>query len=242
MKTQELKRVGVGLGLADRSLGRGAPPQQAECLTGDRNLIVVSAVVQYRIVDAQAFLFRAADVPALVSDTAAAAIASVVSSKQVDNILTVERAAIQDDVRRMTQQALNRYGAGVQVTAVTLEGVAPPQEVAESFRDVAAAREDRERAVNDAQGYANRLLPQARGEARRALLDSQGYAEETVRKAQGDADRFLMEAARLAAGRSLTLRRLILETLEGVLPRLSKVVIDPKAQRGLDLGIIETAP
>jgi len=242
VKTQELKRVGVGVGLADRSLGRGAPPQQAECLTGDRNLIVASAVVQYRIADARAFLFSAADVPALVGDTAAAAIASAVSSKHVDNILTVERAAVQDEVHRMTQRVLNRYGAGVQVTAVTLEGVAPPQEVAESFRDVAAAREDRERAVNDAQGYANRLLPQARGEAQRVRLDSEAYAEEAVRKAQGDADRFNTEAARLAAGRSLTLRRLILETMEVVLPRLSKVVIDPKAQRGLDLGIIETAP
>jgi len=242
VRMQELKRVGVGVGLAERTLGRGATPQQAECLTGDRNLILVSAVVQYRVADARAYLFRAADVPALVGGAATACLSSVISSMKVDDILTVQRVAIQNDVLRAAQEALNRYGAGVQVTAVSLEGVTPPQEVAEAFRDVTSAREDRQRAINEAQGYANRLIPQARGEGQRLVLESQGYADEAAQKARGDADRFLQMAARLGDNRAITEKRLILETLEEVLPRLNKVVLDPGARRRLDLGILEGAP
>jgi len=239
VRTAELKRVTAGAGALDRSLGRAAAPQQAENLTGDRNLLVVSAVVQYRVADARAYLFQAADVPALVEDLAASALASILTAMKVDDILTVERVAIQNAVQQAAQAALDRHGAGVQVTAVTLQIAAPPPEVAEAFRDVTIAREDRQRAVNEAQGYANRLLPQARGEAQRILLEAQGYAEETATKARGDADRFRQVAARLTADRQVTARRLVLEMAEEVLPRLVKIILDPPARPGLDLGIIE---
>jgi membrane protease subunit HflK len=239
VRMAELKRVSVCADLTERTLGRGAAPQQAECLTGDRNLLTASAVVQYRVVDARAFLFRAADVPGATSGAATSALSSVIASMKVDDILTIERVAIQNTVMRATQETLNRYGLGVQVTAVTLEGVAPPQEVAEAFRDVTAAREDRARALNEAQGYANRLLPQARGEAQRTVLEAQGFADEVVQKARGDADRFLQVIVQLGANRALTEKRLILETMEEVLPRLNKVVLDHGTRQELDLGILE---
>lgn len=239
LKVFESQRVGVGVGLAERPLGRRAQPQEAECLTGDRNLLIITAVVQYRIRDPRAYLFRAADVPALVRNAAAAALASVTSAMVVDEVLTVQRAAVQDKVRAATQATLDRYGVGVQVLEVPLETVAPPQEVADAFRDVTSAREDRQRVINEAKGYRNRLLPQARGQARRLLTDAEAYSAEVVEKARGEADRFRRIAAECARNRELTARRLILETMEEVLPRLSVVVLDGAARQGLDLGLIE---
>lgn len=239
LKVFERKRAGVGMGLAERSLGRRAQPQERECLTGDRNLILVSAVVQYRIADPKAYLFNVADVPALVRCVASSALSSVVTSMNVDDVLTVQRLAIQDEVKRATQAALDRYGAGVEVTSVSLEGVAPPQEVAQAFRDVTAAREDSQRTINEAQGYANRIIPEARGEAHRVLLEAEAYRDEIIEKAGGDAQRFTKVAAGLADNRRLTERRLILETMERVLPRLKKIVLDDSAGGALDLGLIE---
>ena len=239
LKIFERKRAGVGMSLAERSLGRRAQPQERECLTGDRNLILVSAVVQYRIADPKAYLFNVADVPALVTGVAASALSSVVTSMNVDDVLTVERVTIQDEVRRAAQAALDRYGAGVEVTSVSLEGVAPPQEVAQAFRDVTAAREDSQRTINEAQGYANRLIPEARGQAHRVLLEAEAYREEVIEMAGGDAQRFEKIAAQLADNRQLTFKRLILETMERVLPRLKKIVLDDNAAGAVDLGLIE---
>jgi membrane protease subunit HflK len=239
LKMLERKRVGVGMSLLERALGRRIEPQRAECLTGDRNLILVSAVVQYEIADADAYLFNVADVPALVSNVAASALGSAVSSMNVDDVLTVQRIAIQDEVRRATQERLDRYGAGVTVTAVSLEGVTPPQEVAQAFRDVTSAREDQQRAINEAEGYQRRVIPQARGEAKRILIDADAYREEVTQMAQGDAERFLKVASQLSDNRELTVKRLILETMEEVLPRLNKVILGDDAGNALDLGLIE---
>ena len=227
------------MGLAGRALGRGASPTSAECLTGDRNLILLSAIVQYRIADPRPYLFAVADVPALVTSAATSALSCAVAAMEVDDVLTVQRIAIQNEALRATQAALDRYGAGVKVTSVSLEGVGPPQEAADAFRDVTSARGDRQRAINEAQGYANRLIPQARGEAERLLLEADAYREEVVRKAQGEADRFLKMAAAQSSSRELTATRLILETMEEVLPRLNKIILDGDARGALDLGLVE---
>jgi membrane protease subunit HflK len=242
LKVLQRKRVGVGIGLAERSQGRAAQPLETERLTGDRNLIRVSAIVQYRIADPKAYLFHAADVPALVSDVAASAVTSVVTSPGVDDVLTVQRLAIQNEVKQATQVLLDRYRAGVEVTSVSLEEVAAPDEVRRAFHDVTAAREDMQRTVNEAQGYANRLTPQARGEARRIRLEAEAYRDAVVQKAEGDAESFAAVAAEVSGNRPLTVKRLILETMEKVLPRLKKIVLDDHAGGAVDLGLIEAEP
>ncbi len=239
LKMLEPKRVGVGMSLIERTLGRRIQPLRAECLTGDRNLILISAIVQYEISHPDAYLFEVADVPALVGNVAASGLSSVVSSMNVDEILTVGRIEIQDTVRKSTQERLDRYGAGVRVTAVSLEGVTPPQEVAEAFRDVTSAREDYQRAIHEAQGYQRRVIPQARGEAKRILLEADGYRVEVTQKAEGDSQRFLKVVSVLAEGRELTTKRLILEAMEEVLPRVKKVILDTGAAGAVDLGLFE---
>ena len=244
LKMYEQKRVGVGLGLEDRNLGRAAEPRRAECLAGDRNLIEVSAVIQYEIVDARAYLVRAGDVAATIEDMATAGLSSQIASRAVDDIFTTGRAEIQRNVLAAVKDRLARLekdslGIGVQINSVTLEAVAPPSEVEPAFRDVVAAREDRQRAVNEAQGYAAASLPVARGEAERIRLEAEGAAADTIERARGEAARFDAMLAELTAGRQLTVRRLVLETLEEVLPRLKKIVVEEQSDKPIDLGILE---
>lgn len=242
LKVFQPKRAGVGVSLAERSLGRRVEPQEAEWLTADHNLIVLSAVVQYRIADPKQYVFHVADVDTLVSNVAGSALTSIITSMDVDDVLTVQRVAIQEEVKRAAQEMLGRCQAGVEVTSVSLEGATPPQEVADAFRDVTAARGDAERTVNEAQGYANRLVPEARGEAQRLLIDAEAYGDEVVEMARGDAERFTRMAQELSENRELTTKRLTLETLEKVLPRLKKIVLDGQATGAIDLGIIEAEP
>jgi membrane protease subunit HflK len=249
LKVFETRRVAVGMALGERALGRRIDPQQAETLTGDRNLIAVSAVVHYAIrydpADPQAaeklaaYLFRVADVPALVRNKAAAALTAVITTMPVDDVITTGRQTIREQVRRRVQADLDRHGVAVDVTDVLLEELSPPQEVADAFRDVITARADQDRTINEAKGYRNRVVPQARGEAQRMRTEADAFAMEIVEKARGDARRFEQIAAEAAHNRQLTARRLLLETAEQVLPRLRKIVVGDKAARGLDLGIIE---
>jgi membrane protease subunit HflK len=241
LKVLEAKRVGVGRSLSDTTLGRRGAPEQAECLTGDRNLILVSAVVQYHIKDPKAYLFHVADVPALVRNVTAAELTKVISGMAVDDVLTVKRSAIQTRVRQAVQKTLDRYQAGVKVARVLLPGeaVAPPLDVAEAFGDVSSAREDKQRAINMARGYAQRIIPEALGQAYRIQSEAEAYAEKTVQEARGDALRFVKEAKELKEGRAVTFRRLILETLEEILPRVRKIVLDARARHTLDLGLFE---
>ena len=244
VKMYEQKRVGVGIGLEDRNLGRAAEPRRAECLAGDRNLIEVSAIVQYEIVDARAYLVRAGDVSATIENMATSELSSQIASRAVDDIFTTGRAEIQRNVMTAVKQRLARLetdglGIGVQMNSVTLEAVTPPTEVEPAFRDVVAAREDRQRAVNEAEGYAAALLPTARGEAERIRLGAEGVAAEAIEKARGEADRFDRMLAELTAGRALTVHRLVLETLEEVLPRLKKIVVDERSDKPVDLGILD---
>lgn len=265
VKIQEQKQVGLGISRRSRysapgktagpapspagvsqwsrALGRELQPQEAECLTGDNNLIVLSANVQYQIEDVHQYLFGNADVPALVENAAAAALCSVIASMEVDDILTVRRDAIQVEVQRAAQETLRRYAAGVLITSVLLdERTGPPQEVADAFRDVTAAREDCQRAINEAEGYANRLRQQAEADADSLLKESEGFAQKTTLLAASGAERFRLLQAELAGGRQLILKRLILETMEEVLPRLKKIVLDRQASESADLGIVEPNP
>jgi membrane protease subunit HflK len=237
IRPMQIKGVSVGAGLAERSTGRTLQPRTAEGLTGDRNLILISAIVQYRIADVRGYLLNAAEVTKLVQTTAASTLSGTIASMPVDDVLTTKRIEVQTTVREQLRSVLRSYGAGVDVVSVSLEGTAPPQEVAAAFRDVTSAFEDMQRAENEAKGYRDRLLPQARGEAERIRLEAEAYAAKVVRTAEGDAARFTQMAAQLQGRRQLAVRRLVLEAMEEILPRLEKIVLDADAGQQLDLGI-----
>ncbi|MCX7818595.1 MAG: FtsH protease activity modulator HflK [Kiritimatiellae bacterium] len=237
VRLQELRRVPIGPLSAVRDAGR--PGAALEHLTGDRNLVRLAGVVQYRIEDPRAFLFRAAVLEAMLGDLAAAALGREVAVMDVDRLLTVARPELQEALRARTQQAADALGLGVRVVAVTMEEIAPPPEVADAFRDVAAAREDRQRAINEAEGYASRLLPRARGEAGQILAAARGEAGDRVLRARGEAAAFLAMWERYRVDPSATALRLAIEAAEEVLPRLRMIVLDERARRRVDLVLPE---
>jgi len=239
LKVNERKRLGVGLTLAERALGLKADPRKAEGLTGDRNLLVVPAVVTYRIADPKAYLRSVADSAGVVRAVSASVLTSLISRMPVDDVLNVRRNEIAWKAVQEAQRKLDALGIGVAITWISLEGLAPPREIADAFREVAQAKEDKERMINEAHGYAERLKPLTRGEVQKILTDAEAFAEELVKKAQGEADRFLKIAAEFASGRELTARRLILETLEKVLPRVRKILVGKDARKELDLQLLE---
>jgi membrane protease subunit HflK len=219
-------------------MGRMADPREAECLTGDRNLLYVPAVVQYEVSDPASYLFRVSDTEELLRAVTASALSRAIATRPVDDVLTVDRLAIQEEARRSAQDVLRRCGVGVRIVAVALEGLSAPREVADAFRDVTRAREDRGRAINEADGYAKRLIPQTRGDVGRIRLEAEAYREEAREKARGEVDRFERLAATVREHRTLSFRRLFLEKIERILPRLKKIVVD-ESSGPVDIGILE---
>jgi len=163
-------------------------------------------------------------------------LAERIAERNVDEVLTTEKQNIQEDVRAEAQKILNEYRAGVLLSTVNMESAVPPPEAADAFRDVASARADSSRIVSEAQGYSNDVIPKARGEARQMLEEAQAYKESRINQAQGDAARFTEVAAEYAKASEVNVQRLYLETMEQILPKIKKLIVDKNGN--LDLTII----
>jgi membrane protease subunit HflK len=235
LKVRQLQRLLVGGDLPDSVLGR-TQPLRSQFLTGDQNLIYLRAVVQYSVGTPADYLFRSENPGQVVGATVEAELARRVARRSVDAVLTTERIAIQDEVRSAAQNLLNQYRAGVLLSTVNIESAAPPPEAAASFRDVAGARADTSRIVSQAQGYANDLIPRARGQAQQLMEEAAGYRQRKIDEATGDASRFNQVAAEYARAVQVTRRRLYLEAMEEILPRIRKLIVDPAGN--LDLTIL----
>ena len=195
-------------------------------------------MVQYAIKDPVQYLFKTKDITSVIGKTVESLLSSVVVRRKVDDLLTTEKIMVQSEVLREGQQLLDSYECGVSISSISIESMAPPGEVLEAFRDVASAREDRERIKREADSYANDVVPKARGEAARLLAEAAGYCERKINQAIGDADRFRSLAAEYFRARDVTATRLFLEAMEEVLPRLKKIVVEP-GPGGIDLDLVE---
>ena len=205
-------------------------PEEASMLTGDENIVNVQFSVQYKISDPVQYLFNVSAPTALVRNAAEAAMREVIGNSQIDSAITDGKLKIQSEATQLLQQILNRYGAGIQVLAVQLQDVHPPQEVIDAFTDVASAREDKSRIINEAEAYRNELLPKARGQAAAMLNQAQAYSATRIRNAEGDAARF--DALRLEYEKApaVTKQRLYYETMEEILAGAGeKVLMDGAA-------------
>ncbi len=241
LKVLETKRLTIGIEMTDQVLGRRASERPAEYLTGDQNLLNVQMAVQYAIKDPAAYLFRSREVTDIIGRAVESAFATTTAGQTVDAVLTTGRIAVQNATLEQARRTLDDYGSGVFVSSINIESVAPPAEVADAFRDVASARADRDRIVNEAHGYANDLVAKAHGESEKLKSDAEGDRQRRINEATGDAARFMKLLAEASRAREITERRLYLETTEEVLPRVKKVVIDSSSgSRSLmDLGIIQ---
>ncbi len=211
---------------------RGAPgrqvPSESLMLTGDENIIDVNFVVLWVINDAGKYLFNIRAPGQTIMDVAESTMREVIGKTNADYARAEGRLDVEIKTRELLQQTLDEYGAGIHITQLQLQKVDPPEAVIDAFRDVQRARADRERAINDAQGYANSVIPQARGESVRLIQEAQAYSAEVVARSQGDAERFLAVYAAYQTGRDVTVQRIYLETMEEIFKGMNKIIIDGK--------------
>ena len=235
LKVQQTQRLVVGGDAADGVLGR-SQPVISQFLTGDQNILHIRTVIQYSVGVPADYLFQTEDVARVTGVAVESELARRIAASNVDAVLTTEKAAIQEAVRGAAQKLLNDYRAGVLIASVNIESVAPPPEAADAFRDVASARADLARIVSEAQGYENDVIPKARGEAQQMLESANGYKQKKINEALGDASRFNQVAAEYARASDVNGRRLYVETMEQVLPKIRKLIVDNNGN--LDLTII----
>ncbi|MBQ7456880.1 MAG: FtsH protease activity modulator HflK [Desulfovibrio sp.] len=207
-------------------------PEEASMLTGDENIVNVQFSVQYKISNPVEYLFNVVDQPSLVRNAAEAAMREVIGNSQIDSAITDGKLKIQSDATTLLQQILNRYAAGVQVIAVQLQDVHPPKDVIDAFKDVASAREDKSRIINEAEAYRNELLPQARGQAAALRNEAEAYAAKRLQTAIGEAERFDALRVEYQKAPKVTEQRLYYETIEDILAHSEEKVL-------MDLGAIE---
>jgi membrane protease subunit HflK len=222
-----------------------APPTpqtvaEAVMLTGDLNVAVVEWVVQYKIKDPVRYLFHVREPVSTFRDMSEAVMRQVVGDHSVDEVITIGREAIALEAKQQLQDVCNLYGIGIEVQQLVLQDVNPPDPVKPAFNEVNQAIQEKERAINDAWADYNKAVPKAKGEADQAIRSAEGYALERVNKAEGDASRFdaLYDEYRKAP--AVTRKRIYLETLAQVLPKVGrKLVVDDKAKGILPLLHLE---
>jgi membrane protease subunit HflK len=208
---------------------------EALMLTGDENIVKLLFIVQYKVRDdaegATDFLFNVRDPRDTVRASAEAAMREVIGRSSIDGVLTEAKEQVQQDAHAELQGILDRYDVGIEVMTVKLQDVDPPDQVSDAFKDVISAQQDRERLINEARGYANDVVPKARGDAAQIVNDAQGYAEAKVREATGVAARFVALYDEYAKAKDVTRQRLYLETMEEILPRANKIILDDGAAK-----------
>lgn len=203
---------------------------EAGIQTRDNNVVLVQFSVQYRIKDAFDSRYRVAEPRATVRDAAQAAIREVVGRTDIDGVLYGQKAVVATETRQVLQEMLDRYQTGIAIDEVNLEDVQPPAAVKDAFRDVISADQDRERLINEAQGYANEVLPAARGQASQTLEEARAYRDTKIARATGEGARFTALVGEYRKAPVVTRKRLYLETMEEILPDVEKVIMERGTQ------------
>src|SRR5512140_386560 len=234
-KALRVSTISIGMTLIEDASRRGRTmrdvPEESLMLTGDENIVDVDFTVLWRIKPNGVgnFLFNIQNPEGTVKAVAESAMREVIGRSQIQPILTGARNTTEQAVQELMQKTLDTYGAGVTVQQVQMQKVDPPAQVIDSFRDVQAARADLERAQNEAQTYANRVVPEARGNVARITQSAEAYKSQTVAEATGQTSRFLKIYEQYTKAPEVTRERMYLETMERVLGGADKIILDSSA-------------
>ncbi len=243
-KVTRVNRLDIGMRLSEDTRRNATVlrdvPEESLMLTGDENIVDVDFAVFWVINNAEHFLFNVQNPEGTIKAVAESAMREVIGRNNIQPILTGARQTIEQGVHDLMQKTLDSYGAGVRITQVQMQKVDPPSQVIDAFRDVQAARADAERAQNEAQTYANRVLPEARGDAARIENAAQAYKERSVVEARGQASRFLSIYDQYLLAKDVTRERMYYETMERVFGGVEKVIVDQNASRGG--GVVPVLP
>lgn len=231
----QVKRLEIGF----RTIGSGTSaryqevPIEALMLTGDENIVSADVIVQYKIKDPVSYLFNIILPEQTVKSAAEATLRQVIGERNIDEALTVGKYEIQEETMKLLQSLLDSYEAGIFIVAVQLQDVNPPKEVQAAFKDVASAKEDKSRYINQAQGYKNDIIPKARGEAVKMTKEAEAYKIERIKKSEGEISRFDKILEEYKNGEYVTKARIYLETMEEILPNMNKVIVDLDSDQSL---------
>lgn len=238
-QTTTVYKMGVGMITRDYLRGISSPEELSLWMTGDTNILSVKLMIQYTVVDLPEYLYRFEGAQFLMAMIAEAAVTDALGSMGVDDALTTGRVVLQQEVRERVQDRLEELQLGIAISSVNLLSVDPPSQIIDVFRDVANAAADRERIINDANGYANSVIPRARGEASWIVERASADRDSRIQEAKGQTARFLSVLGEYKKIPDVTRKRLYLETLEAVLPQVKRYVVDPGDEKRFDLKILD---
>lgn len=226
MDQQRFLEIGYRSGGRQQSLG--SVPKEALMLTQDENIIDIRLAVQYQIKDARAYLFNVADPDITLKQVIESAQRAVIGKNTMDFVLTEGRSNVADEIKNEIQQTMDEYKTGIQVSNVNLVDAQPPDEVQNAFEDAIKAREDEQRLKNEAEAYANEVVPKARGAAARLMEESEAYKRSSIARAEGESSRFLKLVEEFEKSPDITRERLYLDAMQEILGQTGAVVVDVK--------------
>ena len=242
-KTEDKKqkiRGPSGSGFSNPSRSLRDVPEESLMLTGDENIVDIDFSVFWVIKDASSFLFKIQYPERTIKAVSESAMREVVGNSDIQPILTGARQKTENNVRALMQSTLDSYGSGIEIREVKMQKVDPPSAVIDAFRDVQAARADQERARNEANAYANKIVPEAQGEASKILMESEAYQSQTVAEAEGQATRFVSIYSEYIQAKDVTRQRMFLETMEKVFGSMNKIIVDNESVGGQ--GVVPYLP
>lgn len=216
-----------------RSVNLGRNASEALMLTEDENIVDVKFTVQYRVKDPKEYLFSVRNPDATLVQATESAMREIVGKNKMDFVLKEGRPEVAARTERLIQKILDSYKTGLLVTNLNMQDAQPPEQVQDAFDDVIKAREDRETKINEAQAYSNDILPKARGKAARMIQEASAYRDEIVARASGESNRFSKVLKEYERAPKVTRERLYLESMESVLEKTNKVVVDVKKGNNL---------
>jgi len=235
-KVTEVKRIEVGFRTVGKNQYRTVE-RESLMLTGDENIVDAELIVQYKIKEPLNYLFNFVGPELTMREASEASLRTVVGRHNIDEALTSGKLMIQEETKELLQSILDKYKTGVQVVAVQLQDVSPPKQVIDAFKDVASAKEDKNRMINEAEGYRNDVIPKARGEAQAMIRKAEGFREARISRAEGDVAKFKAILKEYSKAKDVTRERLYLEAMEEILPGLEKYIV-PNGEDGNLLNLL----
>ena len=235
-KVTEVKRIEIGF----RTIGKNqyrTIEQESLMLTGDENIVDAELIVQYKIKEPIDYLFNFIGPELTLREASEASLRTVIGRHNIDEALTSGKFMIQEETKELLQITLDKYETGVIVVAVQLQDVSPPKQVIDAFKDVASAKEDKNRMINEAEGYRNDIIPKARGEAQAMIREAEGFRESRIKRAEGDVAKFKAIVKEYVKAKDVTKERLYLEAMEEILPGIDKYIV-PNGEDGNLLNLL----
>ena len=233
VNVEEQRFLEIGYRSGGRQQALGSVPREALMLTKDENIVDVRLAVQYQVKDAKQFLFNILNPSATLKQITESVLRGVIGRSNMDFVLTEGRSEIVASIKKEIQEITDLYEAGIIITSVNLQDAQPPEQVQGAFEDAIKAREDEQRLINEAQAYANEVVPKARGAASRRTQEAEAYKERVIAQAEGEVSRFTKILAEYKKAPKVTRERLYIDAMEQVLANTDTVMIDVQGSNNL---------